>query len=336
MSNATMTLSPRPRIASRFDESSTVAQVIAGHNLSGKAAIVTGGASGIGLEVVRALATAGAQVCIAARNIVAAREAATRINRTLPGERVTVAELDLADLSSVHAFCRGWGHTPLQFLINNAGVMASSERTTRDGFEMQFGTNHLGHFLLAVLLVPALKASAPSRVVSVSSSGHVRTSVDFADPHFRNRPYDHLMAYTQSKTANALFAVEFDRLHRDIGIRAFSVMPGMIETRLLRNIVTDDLAAQFGLKAKDGDSTPLGPPPVFRSAEQGAATIVWAAVSEDLEGAGGLYLHDCAEAPPYRPDLPRGHGVHPHALDPASAQRLWALSLAEVGLAKPG
>ena len=322
-----------PRISSRFDAESRALDVVAGHDLRGTSAIVTGGASGIGLETVRALARAGAAVTIAARNMPAAHRAAGALNAELASPLVGVAELDIGDLSSVRRFCEAWGDTPLQILINNAGVMASPEGVTRDGFEVHFGTNHLGHFLLAVLLTPALQRGAPSRLVSLSSSGHMRCAIDFDDPHFRHKPYDHLMAYAQSKTANALFAVEYDRRHAADGIRAYSVMPGMIETGILRHVTTDALARTFGLKS--GDDAPPGPattPIAFRTAEQGAATIVWAAVAPELEGHGGLYLQDCAQAPPLAPGMARGQGVHPHALDPEAARALWTLSEREVGL----
>lgn len=320
------------RISSRFGRHATAMEVLADQDLRGRTAIVTGGASGVGFEAARALASAGASVTIAARNLAAATAAAASINGSLREPRVTVGELDLGDIASIRRFSDRWGDEPLGILVNNAGVMASPEGTTKDGFEVHFGTNHLGHFLLAVLLTPALKRGAPSRMISLSSSGHMRSGIDFEDPHFRHRPYDPLLAYGQSKTANALFAVEFDRRHRTDGIRAFSVMPGMIRTNLLRHINTDELAEKFGLGQNASASADAAEAPSFRTPGQGAATIVWAAVSPDLDGVGGLYLQDCAEAPPFEPGMPRGQGVQPHALDPRSARALWELSERELGI----
>jgi len=320
------------RVVSAFGPQATAMEVIAGRNLHGQHAIVTGGGSGIGLETVRALASAGAHVTIAGRNLTQARTIAGLINNAVGDARVAACLLDLGDLSSIRRFCADWGERPIHVLINNAGVMASPASTTADGFEIHFGTNHLGHFLLSVLLTPALRHGAPARLISLSSAGHMRSGIDFDDPHFRQRPYDHLSAYGQSKTANALFAVEFDRRHRTDGIRAFSVMPGMVATNILRHLVSDELATQFGLARIEGAwADPSGALP-FKTLAQGAATSVWATVARELDGHGGLYLQDCAEALPYAPGMPRGQGVKPHALDPVAARALWALSERETGL----
>ena len=309
------------RVTSGRDRTATALDMIAGIDLSGRNAIVTGGASGIGIETVRALARAGADVTIAARNEAAARDVADRINAEVGAARVGWDQLELGDLASVRAFADRWGARPLSILVNNAGVMACPLGRTKDGFEMQFGTNHLGHFLLATLLVPALEKGAPSRLVSLSSAGHIYSPIYFDDPNYERRAYRPFEAYGQAKTANALFAVEYDRRHRDKGIRAFSVMPGVIKTNLGRHM-TPEMREELGL-TPDSNS---GLEAMYKTAEQGASTSVWAATSPDLDGKGGLYLEDNAQALPWSKDLPFSVGVMPHALDPDAARRLWDLS----------
>lgn len=305
------------RITSRFGAGSTALEVIAGSDLSGRNAIVTGGASGIGVETARALASAGANVLLAVRDLQAGDRVAAEINAGVGAERVTVDQLELGSLASVRAFAARWGDHPLSLLINNAGVMACPQGTTEDGFETQFGVNHLGHFLLSLLLVPALEKGAPSRVVSLASSAHGMGNIDFDDPDFRHRPYEAFQAYGQSKTANILFALEFDRRYAARGIRAFSLMPGVIHTRLGRHIPGEDWSSIAHLS---------------KTVEQGASTTIWAATSPDLDGRGGLYLENCAQAEPFARGMPRGTGVMPYALDPQAARRLWALSEEKVGL----
>lgn len=321
------------RITSRFDRDSTALDVVEGLDLSGRIAIVTGGASGIGVETARALASAGAAVVIAARQPAAAAEVAARINEELGAERVRVEELDLADLASVRAFAARWGDRPLHYLINNAGVMACPLSRTRDGFEMQFGTNHLGHFLLSELLVPALAAADGARVVSLSSTGHVFADIDFDDPNYERRAYRPFDAYGQSKTANALFAIAFDRRYRERGIRAFAVMPGVIKSNLGRHM-TPEMRADLGLgKPVSADKAADKPPRLFfQEANVGAATSLWAATGAELDGCGGLYLEECAQAVPYDGAVPPRRGVAAFAIDPVSADRLWTLSAELVGL----
>lgn len=309
------------RVTSGRDRTATALDMVEGIDLGGRNAIVTGGASGIGIETVRALAHAGADVTIAARNETAARAVAGEINRELGADRVSWDRLELGDLASVRDFAARWGDRPLSILVNNAGVMACPLGRTKDGFETQFGTNHLGHFLLATLLAPALGKGAPSRLVSLSSTGHMYSPIDFDDPNYLVRDYHPFKAYGQAKTANALFAVEFDRRYRDKGIRAFSVMPGVINTNLGRHM-TAELREELGIQP--GSKTGLEA--MYKSAAQGASTSVWAASSPDLDGHGGLYLEDNAEAVPWTKSLPRGVGVMPHALDPEAARRLWDLS----------
>jgi NAD(P)-dependent dehydrogenase (short-subunit alcohol dehydrogenase family) len=305
------------RIISRFGAKSTALEVIEDIDLTGHAAIITGGASGIGVETARALATAGATVLLAVRDLAAGERVAADINAQVGVERVSVDQLELGSLASVRAFAARWGDKPLALLINNAGVMACPLGYTEDGFETQFGVNHLGHFLLATLLVPALEKGTPSRLISVSSSAHGQSDVNFEDPDFRHRDYDPFKSYGQSKTANALFAVEFDRRYKDRGIRAFSLMPGVIHTNLSRHVTGADWSAIDHLR---------------KTVQQGASTTVWAATSSDLDGQGGLYLENCAQAEPFARGMPRGVGVMPYALDPDAAGRLWTLSEEKVGL----
>lgn len=317
------------RITSPFGMFSSAREVVAGHDLTGRTAIVTGAATGIGIETARALAEAGADVVIAARKPDLAREAIADIDRSAPG-RTRFEMLDLSDLASIRAFAERWGGKPLHILINNAAVMACPLDRTKDGFEMQIGTNHFGHFLLGVLLAPALEAGAKqagraSRLVSLSSIGHRRSDINWDDPHYRTRPYDKWESYGQAKTANALFAVGFHKRFRDRGVTANAVMPGGIMTPLQRHLPHEEMVALGWIdeatgKIRDGFKTP----------EQGASTSVWAAVGPELEGVGGLYLEDCAQAEPWTKDMP-WKGVLPHALDPESADRLWAMSRDTVG-----
>ena len=316
------------RVTSPFGAFTSAREVAAGHDLSGRTVIVTGGATGIGIETARALAEQGADVVIAARKPDLAQAAVDDIAKTAKGT-VSWEMLDLSSLASIREFARRWGERPLHILVNNAGVMACPRDYTADGLEMQIGTNHFGHYLLAVLLVPALEAGAkeagkPSRVVSLSSIGHRRSGVNFDDPHFRNRPYDKWEAYGQAKTANSLFAVAFDERFKDRGIRAFAVMPGGIMTPLQRHMSQEEMQAMGWINEKgelrDGFKTP----------EQGASTSVWAAVGDELEGKGGLYLENCAQAVPWNADQPWA-GVMPHALDKAAADRLWAMSQETTG-----
>ena len=317
------------RIGSRFGADTPAIDVVEGIDLSGRNAIVTGGASGIGVFTVSALAAAGADVTIAARNVAAASDVAAAINAKLGQTRVDVGELELGDLASIRSFAKRWGARPLSILINNAGVMGCPKGRTKDGFETQFGTNHLGHFLLTRLLTPSLEAGAPSRVIALSSAAHKYGSVDFEDPNFERRDYHPFTSYGQSKTANALFAVEFDRRYKDRGIRAFSVMPGIIKTNLSRHM-TEEIRSEMGFTPKDPSENDVIAP---KSVEAGASTSVWAATAPELASVGGLYLEDCAQAQPFSEDLPRGKGVMPYALDAEAAQRLWDVSDRLVGLA---
>ncbi|WP_454713881.1 SDR family NAD(P)-dependent oxidoreductase [Caulobacter segnis] len=317
------------RITSPFGAKSTAREVVAGHDLSGRVAIVTGAATGIGVETARALALAGAEVIIAARKPDLGEEVANAINEEVGSKRASFGMVDLASLESIRHFANVWGDRPIDLLINNAGVMASPLMRTADGFEMQFGTNHLGHFLLSVLLAPNLVAGAKasgkrSRLVSLSSIGHRRAGVNFGDPNYERRDYDKWEAYGQAKTANSLFAVGFDKRFKDQGVNANAVMPGGIMTPLQRHMSIEEQRAMGWLDENDH------PREGFKSTEQGAATSVWAAVGDELDGVGGLYLEDCNQAVPWSQERP-WNGVMPHALDPEAADRLWDLSVKTVG-----
>lgn len=306
---------------SKFGGRSTAREVIAGHNLKSRDAIVTGGASGIGVETVRALAIAGARVVIATRDQTKGESAAATLRKETGNEQIEFQELDLASLASVRSFVKRFLalRCELHLLINNAGIMASPLSYTVDGFESQFGINHIGHFSLAVGLLPALKAAGRARVVSLSSLGHRRSDVHFEDLNFRHRPYDPWLAYGQSKTANVLFAVGMTQRFGSEGINANAVHPGGIMTGLQKHVPHEE-QIKIGWIDKDGVQNPN-----FKSTEQGAATSIWAALAPELEGIGGRYLENCRIAQPWSDDHPTS-GVKPYALDPVSAERLWSVS----------
>jgi NAD(P)-dependent dehydrogenase (short-subunit alcohol dehydrogenase family) len=309
-----------PRITTPFGFTSTAAEVIAGVDLSGKRAIVTGASSGIGVETARALADAGAAVTLAVRNTESGERVAAEIREGTGNGAVTVGALDLSDLPSVGAFVAAWTG-PLDILVNNAGVMAIQELTmSSSGHEMQFATNHLGHFALALGLHDSLAAATSARIVSVSSGGHLRSPVVFDDIDYAFRDYDPFGAYGQSKTANVLFAVEATRRWAADGIFVNALMPGGIATPLQRHLPAH-YAEQALETFRAGGSD-------FKSVEQGAATSVLLAASPLLDGIGGRYFEDCNEAVVVnRRGGPGRGGVAPYALDPANAERLWELSL---------
>jgi NAD(P)-dependent dehydrogenase (short-subunit alcohol dehydrogenase family) len=310
-----------PDETTQFGARTTALEVVAGHDLHGRNAIVTGGASGIGVETVRALAAAGAHVTLAARNSEQAEAVAATLRSETPGASIDVALLDLASLASVRAFAAAYvaGGRPLHLLINNAGVMATPQGATAEGFETQFGTNHMGHFALTLGLFPALVAAKGARVVSLSSIGHRRSDIVYEDINFRERPYDPWQAYGQSKTANALFGVEFTRRFAGDGITCNAVMPGGIMTGLQKHMKDEEKRA-LGWIDEAGN-----PNPRFKTPAMGAATSVWAALAPELAGRGGLYLEDCAIAQPWSSERPM-QGYLPYALDEANAERLWTVS----------
>jgi NAD(P)-dependent dehydrogenase (short-subunit alcohol dehydrogenase family) len=305
-------------IVTPFEWETTAAEVVAGFDLSGNRVIVTGGASGIGLETARALAVAGADVTLAVRNAEAGQRVAAEIVASTGNTHVFVAPVDLADPASVASFVAAWDG-PLDVLVNNAGVMACPETRTPQGWELQFATNHLGHFALAIGLHRALAGAQGARIVSVSSRAHLRAPVDFDDIHFLNRTYEPWDAYAQSKTANVLFAVEATRRWEGDGITANALQPGTVRSNLQRYITDDDLErTRVHIEDDEGSFH-------WKTPEQGAATSVLLATSPLLEGIGGRYFEDCNEAGPSQPGT--GHGVAAYALDPRTAARLWEISL---------
>jgi NAD(P)-dependent dehydrogenase (short-subunit alcohol dehydrogenase family) len=283
-------------------------------DLVGRRAIVTGGSSGIGVETARALASAGAEVTLAVRNPDAGQKAADDITATTGNDRVMVAPLDLADQGSVADFVANWDG-PLHILVNNAGIMAAPLSRTPQGWEMQFATNHLGHFALATGLRPALAAGDGARIVSVSSAAHLRSPVVFEDIQYDTREYEPWQAYGQSKTANVLFAVEATRRWADDGIFTNSLMPGAIRTNLQRYVSEEELN-----RLRAGNAA------AWKTVEQGAATSVLVAASPLLDGVGGRYFEDSQEAAPAQPG--GRTGVAAYALDPEAAERLWQVSTA--------
>lgn len=302
------------RIGSGFGARSTAREVLAGIDLSGRTALVTGGYSGLGLETTRALSAAGAQVIVPARRPAVAKEAL----RDIPGTETR--ELDLADLHSVRVFAETLVETgrTIDILIANAGIMACPETRVGPGWEAHFAVNHLGHFALVNHLRPAL-APGGSRVVSVSSAGHFGSRIRWNDIHFREG-YDRWRAYGQSKTANILFAVHLDALGAATGVRAFSLHPGEILTPLQRHIPREEQIA-LGWISPDGTAAEG-----FKTPEQGAATTVWAATSPLLADHGGVYCQDCDVAEVATADDMDAGGVNPWAIDPEEASRLWDLS----------
>ncbi len=318
------------RFTNDFDDTTTALEVVEGIDLSGRRAILTGGASGIGVETARALAHAGAQVTLAVRDTAAGDRVAADIGRTSGRDDVAVAHVDLADLGSVDAFTAAWTG-PLHVLVNNAGVMDTPQGTTKQGWETQFGTNHLGHFALATGLHGALAAAGDARIVSVSSSGHGASPVVFDDLFFERRPYAPGLAYGQSKTANVLFAVEATRRWAADGITANALMPGGIWTPLQRHWSEEKRRANEEM-ARQAEEAGLFH---MKTPEQGAATSVFLAAHPQVAGIGGQYFEDCGEAEEV--DELRGiRGVMPHALDPEAARRLWDVSEELLAAARAG
>ncbi|OMC42463.1 SDR family NAD(P)-dependent oxidoreductase [Mycobacterium sp. IS-1264] len=290
-------------------ERPTALQVVEGIDLSGKACVITGASSGLGRESARALAAAGAHVVLAARDHGALAQTSEWIRAEVPGARTSTVHLDLTALSSVRAAAMAIGDLApvIHVLMNNAGVMFTPFERTRDGFEMQIGTNHFGHFELTQLLVPRLAAAGKARIVILSSRGHLLGDVDLNDPNWEGRDYDKFAAYGASKTANILHAVEADRRLREMGIRAYAVHPGTVATSLARHMSRLDFSQ---LREHASGRLEVITP------EHGAATQVWAAVSPELADRGGSYLEDCGVS----------DAVAPYARDTQRAAQLWMLS----------
>jgi NAD(P)-dependent dehydrogenase (short-subunit alcohol dehydrogenase family) len=305
----------------------TTDELLEGRDLSGQRILVTGGSAGLGAETARALAAHGAEVVVTVRDTAKGERAleAARAGAA-PNGSIAMREIDLASLSSVRACADGLlaEGKPFSALIANAGVMACPQGKTADGFETQFGTNHLGHFVFVNKLVPLLIAGSPSRIVNLSSWGHHMSDVDLDDPGFERAPYDPWLAYGRSKTANVLFAVALDRRLRDRGVRACAVHPGGIQTELGRHLTPETMALireRFPRRPSERTG--------FKSIPQGAATSVWAAVVADADAIGGRYCEDCGVAEPA--DDQMSNGVMHYAIDPSRADALWARSEELVG-----
>jgi NAD(P)-dependent dehydrogenase (short-subunit alcohol dehydrogenase family) len=307
--------------AATFGFETTTDEALEGIDLTGKTVLVTGASTGLGKETCRALASKGARVILAARNADKLKEVAAEISESTGNSQLSVLVVDLGNFASIRkAAGEALEAAPtLDILINNAGVMACPLDRTSEGHEMQFGTNHIGHFLFTCLLVPALKASGNARVVNLSSGGHKFSAVNLDDWNFETGEYDKWQSYGRSKTANALFAVALDKRLKDQGVRAFSVHPGAIVTELGRHLTEADITKM----RKEGPRG--GAPMTFKQIPQGAATSVWAATSSSLDGKGGLYLENVSIAEPAK-ETADTNGYLPHAVDPDDAEGLWTLT----------
>jgi NAD(P)-dependent dehydrogenase (short-subunit alcohol dehydrogenase family) len=308
-----------------FNGRSTADEVLAGLDLTGKTIVVTGASAGLGYETARALAAKGAEVVMAGRNPAKNAAAAERIRAGQPDAGLATVAIDLTDLDSVR---RGAAeilaaHPRIHALINNAGIMGGPYALTKDGLELHFASNHVGHFLLTGLLVPALKAAAPARIVNVTSAGHRMDGFDLDDLNFRNREYIYYLAYAQAKRANVLHAVALAKRLKPFGVDANAAHPGAVRTEVWRDLSEEHFQQAMAWSSASGSPE--------KTAAQGAATQVWAAVSPEAEGLTGLYLEDCHVAQ----HIPYGDfgaaGVIEEALDEDTAERLWSESERLVG-----
>jgi NAD(P)-dependent dehydrogenase (short-subunit alcohol dehydrogenase family) len=323
-----------------YGSSTTTDEVLEGVDLTGRRVVITGAASGLGRESARALAAHGASVTVLARSQERAAGAAREIEALVPDAEVEAGVVDLADLATVRSFAETYlaTHDAIDVLVNNAGVMACPFGRTVDGFETQFGTNHLGHFLLTALLSPAILRGDAPRVVTLTSAGHSRSDVDLTDPNFETTEYSPWVAYGQSKTANALFARELGRRAGPSGLLSFSVHPGVIITDLGRHL-TEELmndmarfAAERSASAAAANPTAKSEAPAglhFKSVEAGAATQVWATTAPELAEHNGAYLADCGLG--VLGADPGVNGFRPYLLDDDHAAALWELSEELVG-----
>ncbi len=308
-----------------FGPETTAEEVVAGRDLSGKTIVVTGSSAGLGAETVRALAKAGAELVMVARNAEKNAGVADAIRAETPGARLSTVTMDLADLASVRRAAAEIlaAHPKIDALINNAGFVGGPRVITPEGAELHFAANHIGPFLFTNLLLPALKAAAPSRVIVLSSNGHRMPGFDFDDLDFSNRPYNHWTAYSQSKRANVLHAVALAKRLAGTGITANAVHPGVIRTEVFRDVTADEANMVTGWSEQNG--SPL------KSVQQGAATQVWGAVAPELDGVTGVYLEDCRIAEHIPSTTLSAVGVIEEALDQDTADRLWEISEKIVG-----
>jgi NAD(P)-dependent dehydrogenase (short-subunit alcohol dehydrogenase family) len=322
-----------------FSKESTTSEVLEGIDLSGKTILVTGANSGLGMETARALGAAGAKVVITTRNADKSAEALAALREAVPGAEFEAVEMDLGSLASVRAAADAvlQRYPKVDVVIGNAGVMNTPFGRTEDGFETQFGVDHLGHFVFYNRIVPSLLAAAPARIVMLSSGAHFNSDILWDDINWEHTEYDKFIAYGQAKTANMLCAVAMNARLAGRGVKAFSVHPGVILTNLGRYMSDEDRAemmarmkARLGLEAAAGEEASFDNLPMFiKSVEQGAATSCWAATAESLDEHGGRYLADCNVAPiveTYQPD-----GCMAYGLDADAAERLWRISEEMVG-----
>ena len=296
----------------------TVEQVLSGVDLTGRICVITGATSGLGLMTAKGLASVGATVVLAGRDPERLRSAADAITTETASAAVETVELELDSLASVRSAAVEIGarFPRVDVLVNNAGVMFAPYQQTKDGFELQLGVNHLGHFELTREVMPLLLTAGSARVINLSSDGHRIFDIDLDDPNWENRPYDKFKAYGAAKTANVLFTVALDGRYRDAGVRSFAVHPGTVATSLSRHMSKGDMKAMMGLGSADRDPAAAPPRLEIIPVEQGAATSVWAAVSGELAGLGGVYLADCKIS----------ENVAAYAVDPQRAEQLWTIS----------
>jgi NAD(P)-dependent dehydrogenase (short-subunit alcohol dehydrogenase family) len=312
-------------ITSPFGYRSRALDVVDGVDLGGRHALVTGATSGLGVETARALAAAGATVHLPVRDLSRGQAVVDELTRDLPTARFIVGEMDLGSIASVRAYAATVAD-PLDILVANAGIMATPAGRTVDGFELQLGTNAIGHYALVTALLDNLRrASNGARVVLLSSIAHRLAGVDFDDPHFTTRPYDPWVSYGQSKSACSLLGVALTAHYADEGLFANAVHPGGIMTGLQKHM-TDEEVRSRGWVDENGVANPL-----FKTPAEGASTATWVATSPALHDVGGRYFEDCQEAKPWDASSPMT-GVMPHALDPDAAQRFWELCQAAVAL----
>jgi len=322
-------------MANKFGATSTTEDVLSGVNLKGKRILVTGVSAGLGVETARSLAAHGAHVVGAARDVTKAEASTAQVRKdaTAQGGSFELVTLDLASLKSVRAcatelIAKG---EPFDLVIANAGVMATPLGHTVDGFETQFGTNHLGHFVLINRIASLMRAG--SRLINLASSGHRFANVDLQDPNFEHTPYEPFIGYGRSKTANILFAVAFDQRHRRRGVRAAAVHPGGIQTELGRHMGREQLEAMVDQINKQEAAQGRGPFQ-WKSIPQGAATSVWAGVVAPADEIGGRYCENCHVGSVVADNVtisPISEGVRGYALDPGTAQALWQKSEEMVG-----
>lgn len=307
-----------------FDNATTADQVLEGIDLTGRKILITGGTSGLGAEAARAFASKGAQVILTARTVEKGEPVAERIRSAYPRARVQVFALELGDQASVKDAAAAVlaVHESIDVLVNNAGVMACPQGETKDGFELQLGVNHLGHFTFTNLLMPALLRGDRPRVVNVSSRAHFRSAVHLDDLFFERRPYEKWASYGQSKTANILFSVELERRFAQQGLHAYAIHPGVIKTELVRHLDDGEFAGIEQMVKAGGMR--------LKSVEEGAATQVFTATAPELEGKGGVYLEDCSISDVVDTQtVPRG--VQAYAVDGEVAKQLWTRSEELVG-----